>query len=488
MWIQNLIKKYFESGPTIWDINYRPLPVGRLQTEYNVICQYLLTNYNVGDRIAIGLSRNYRYLLTLLACMDTGVVFVPLRQEWPSARIKQIQEIVQFKTFFSEDLVSEIIETSETSKGKNSPLPLVAPDQPLYCLFTSGTAGMPKGVMIHRKSYENFLRWSNEFFKEIGPQDRLLNSTDYTFDVVLAEIAIALTRKPGFFCSRFQDDIFTLLNELHELKITTIATVPNNFMMLLDERWIDRADLSSLRHALIAGARFPLALDLQFKKFLPHTLVYNCYGPTEATIYCLARLLDGKDNYVDEQTVSVGSAISGCLPLIVDEQMKPVPAMHRGELLMGGIQVMDSYINNPTATDKAIVEIEGIRYYKTGDLAFYNSNGDFFITGRNDDTIKVSGQRVNLSDIDGYVQKLDDIKSCATIAIEDKVRGAFLVLFIVPFRQKTKKETFDSLREILPRHQLPQDILILEKLPINNSGKICKKTLKHLFLEKRSVK
>src|SRR5207244_3802885 len=134
-----------------------------------------------------------------------------------------------------------------------------------------------------RSAYENFLGWCGAFFRDIGPGDRLLNSTDYTFDVSLAEVALALTRRPAFLCSRFRDDLFTLLAELHELRVSIVATVPNNLMMLLDERWMERADLSGLRHALIAGSRFPLALSRQFRTFLPRARVYNCYGPPAAT-------------------------------------------------------------------------------------------------------------------------------------------------------------------------------------------------------------
>jgi len=256
-------------------------------------------------------------------------------------------------------------------------------------------------------------------------------------------------------------------------------------LVLLD--WSQAGRLSApLRHALIAGARFPVALDRQFKKFLPQTRVYNCYGPTEATIYCLARQLgNDQSDYVAEQTVSVGSPIPGCLPRIVDEKLQPVAAFERGELLMGGVQVMDGYINDSLATDRALAHIEGIRYYRTGDIAFRDEKGGFFVTGRNDDTIKVSGQRVNLSDIDGYVQKLEFVRSCATISIEDALRGASLVLFVVAARPVSKEAAFAALREILPKHQLPQEIRFMENLPVNNSGKVSKRSLLELYLEGR---
>ena len=488
MLIRQYIQRYFKSDPKVWGSDYRQVPVEKLIDEYAAIQRYLLSNYSTGTRVAIFLSRDYRYFLTLLACMDTGVVFIPLRTEWPKARIEQIQQISGFEIMLADPMLDKVICEAKNDDGDSYALPEISSEQPLYCLFTSGTTGAPKGVLIRRAAYENFLRWCNDYFVDIGEGDRLLNSTDYTFDVALAEVALALTRRVAFYCSNFRNDFFTLLSELSDLKINVIATVPNNFELLLDERFISRADLSGLRYALIAGARFPLSLKWQFDKYLGSTRVFNCYGPTEATIYCLARELTGPDShYVERQTVSVGSAIPGCIPLIVDDDLCPVEAMQSGELLIGGNQVMDSYLNDPSATKNAIISIDGVDYYRTGDLAFFNKIGDVFITGRNDDTIKVSGQRVNLSDIEGYVQQLDFVTSCAAIAVESPIRGACIVLYVVAARSIAEADILAALKEILPSHQLPQDLVLTGSLPRNNSGKICKKTLGQIYKMNRDV-
>lgn len=485
MLIRRSIERFlFEHAPRVRDLGHREVPPDRLRSEYLALRAHLLRNFAPGDRVALLLTRDYRYFLCLLACMETGIVFVPLRVEWPEARIRQIDGIVGFAAILDDGAVERM--ASQPARGQAPEPPAMKGEQPLYCLFTSGTTGMPKGVVIRRAAYENFLRWTDTYFHSIGPEDRLLNSTDFTFDVSLAEVAIALTRRAQFLCSRFRDDLFTLLTELHELKVSVVTTVPNNFAMLLDERLMERADLSALRHALIAGSRFPVKLSRQFRRFLPRTRVHNCYGPTEATIYCLARELDGDERgFVVEDTVSVGTALPGCLALIVDEKLQPVAPPGRGELLIGGAQVMDGYLNDPAATRAALLEIDGVRYYRTGDLAFQDADGQYFVAGRSDDTVKVSGQRVNLSDIDGYVHKLEFVRSCATIAIEDELRGALLVLFVVPARPVTKEAAFAALREVLPRHQLPQEIRFMENLPVNNSGKVSKRSLRQLYLDDR---
>lgn len=485
MQIRRLIQRFlFDETPRLHDLEYRPVPEEVVRAEFLALRGHLSRHHSPGERVALRLTRDYRYLLCLLACMDTGVVFVPLRVEWPEARVRQIDGIVGFAATLDDESVQRIVSQGVGTGG--AARPALASTDPLYCLFTSGTTGMPKGVVISRGAYESFLAWTDGYFASIGPEDRILNSTDFTFDVSMAEVAIALTRRAQFFCSRFRDDLFTLLGELSELRITVAATVPNNLTMLLDERLMERADLSALRHALIAGSRFPVKLTRQFRRFLPHTHVHNCYGPTEATIYCLARELSGaEEDFVADDTVSVGTPLPGCTALIVDDELRRLHAPARGELLIGGAQLMDGYLGNETATRAALVEIDGARYYRTGDIAFQDGTGQYFVTGRNDDTVKVSGQRVNLSDIDGYVQRLAFVRSCATIAIEDEMRGAILVLFVVASAPMTKDGAYESLREVLPRHQMPHDIRFVENLPLNNSGKVSKRALGELYRETR---
>jgi len=206
MLIRQYIQRYFKSDPKVWGSDYRQVPVEKLIDEYAAIQRYLLSNYSTGTRVAIFLSRDYRYFLTLLACMDTGVVFIPLRTEWPKARIEQIQQISGFEILLTDPMLDKVICEAKNDDGDSYALPEISSEQPLYCLFTSGTTGAPKGVLIRRAAYENFLRWCNDYFVDIGEGDRLLNSTDYTFDVALAEVALALTRRVAFYCSNFRND------------------------------------------------------------------------------------------------------------------------------------------------------------------------------------------------------------------------------------------------------------------------------------------
>jgi len=470
-----LIRQYIDDGPAIYDMGGLVVDPTTLAREYHALRQRFYQYAARGEWVALQMRKGYRYFLAILACMETGTTFIPLRTNWPESRVKQIYSLSGYRLIVTDEIYERIL--SEPVKESADEIPLDA-NRPLYCIFTSGTTGEPKGCVIPRSAYENFLGWVETFFADIEATDRLLNSTDYTFDVSLAEVAIALMRRPAFYCSQFENDLFLLLQELHEFRITVVATVPNNLMLLLDKRLLERADLSALKHALIAGARFPLALVRQFRDLLPTVRIYNCYGPTEATIYCLARELVGPEHaFVSNEVVSVGGAIEGCGALIVDESLMKVAPGEKGELLIGGRQLMLGYINNPDATVKAMVEVDGRNYYRTGDLAFCDSRGDYYVAGRNDDTVKVAGQRVNLSDIDAYIQKLEFVAACATVAINDPVRGVRLILYLVPRLPTTREHAMEELAAVLVPSQIPQELIFCTDLPVNNSGKICKRSL-----------
>lgn len=474
--LARLVRRALDEDPRIVARSREPIPPDRLRGEYGKIRAFLTARHGEGDLVALYLEKDYLYLLTILACIEVGMTFIPLRVEWPLSRVDQIQRLSGFKTLLTDELIGRVLESPAATAHGDRRFD-VSGSKALYVMFTSGSTGEPKGVIIERKAYENFVGWVDGCFHEIGPDDRVLCSTDFTFDVSFVDVALLLTRKPAVYMSDFRDDIFRLLKELDSLQISVIATVPNNLSMILTDRLAGRADLSHLKHVLVAGSRFTLGLWKQIKRHLPGAQTHNCYGPTEATIYCIVKKLA-----MDEQTdavgenVSIGTAIPGCIATLRDAGLNTVPRGEQGDLYIGGVQIMRSYVN-PSARTDSIVEIDGERFYRTGDVAFQDDRGEFYVVGRSDDTLKVAGQRTNLSDVDAYVQRLEYIRSCATIAVPDPQKEYKLFLYVVLATPKDPKEIQEDLRGVLLKHQLPQRVEIMEQLPLNNSGKIDKKAL-----------
>ena len=477
MKIENRISTFLKNIPVIRKKNGEVLTSKQFLLEYKALKNYCLNTFQDDSIVAIQFDKDYRYIMSILACMEIGLTYVPLHIEFPNERVKQIKSIASFDEIINDELFDVII-TSQSETNRASSFTLNS-DKILYIMFTSGSTGEPKGVEIKRESYQNFLMWIDDYF-DINKGDVVLNTTEFTFDVSLVDVGLLIVKQTEIVFSNFNNNIFRLFSELEKYKITTIATVPNNFSMMLVNELMSRVDLSNLKYALIAGSRFPFNLYEKFGLYLPNTQVYNCYGPTEFTIYCIVKKLN-KIYDICRGIVSVGSPILNTKFKIVDDKLNCVTNSTEGELVIGGIQLMQGYKNRPDQTHEAIVEIDGFMYYKTGDIAFSDENNNCYITGRKDDTVKISGFRVNLSDIDAYIHKLACVKDSQTIYVDIDDTPSYLVSFIILDTEVLKTEITRDLKEILPNFQMPKYIEIIKEFPLNNSGKICKKTLLEKF-------
>ena len=486
--LENLVFNYFNQDNNLYDEGFVRLNSTHVRDKYLLLKGYLKNNYKVGDKIAIYIQKDYQYVIVILVCLELGLIFVPLDKKFPKKRINTIVAIVEphllindkYEKFECDQvIISNIYEANnKESHGCNR----IKKDNIAYIIFTSGSTGEPKGVMIKRDSYLNFVQWVDQYFSKINCNDRLLNTADFIFDLSLIDIALLLSKNIHFFISNFNGNIFELLSEIEDEKITTMATVPNNFQMLLSRGVYERGKIDSLRHLLIGGAKFSYGLYNKFKKNLQEKNIYNLYGPTEATVYCSIKKIEFNDTDFIEENISVGKEILNTNIRIVDEDGNSIGSNQVGRLLVGGVQVMDKYINSEGKNNEVLISINNNIYYDTGDLAFISSNDNIFIVGRADDTLKVCGYRVNLSDIDSNIQKLLYIDDCVTLAIEDEINEHILVSFIKINQSIEEGKVYDELKSIMASYQIPDRLIFVDVFPLNNSGKICKKTLKTIYI------
>ena len=468
MYIHNLIEDNL-SRLKLYDKSGHFIEHDRFKKEYLSVKSYLLEKYNSDDIVAIRLDKDYKYFLTILACMSIRLTYIPLNTEWPDKRIKQIKKLSGCAVIEENDIEFDRVITTNPTIQYDSEI--------LYIIFTSGSTGEPKGVKIKRVGYENFLIWTDDYFTKINESDRMLLTTDFTFDISLGDIALFLTKQLSLYISNFNNNIFKMLFELEQYKITTHLTVPYNYSMLMHNNVYGKGDMSHLKHIMLGGARFPYNLYYSFKEKLPSCDIYNYYGPTETTIFSSIHKLSYKEEgELDKNNISVG-----------EPALNNYFKIQNGELLIAGKQLMSDYLNNPQKTAESFVTIDNELYYKSGDMVFKNSKGNYFVVGRNDDTIKVVGYRVNLSDIDSYILDIDYINNVATIAIGNEDGENILVSFVI-LNDKDDidvKKIRGDLKKIMPSYQIAKYIKIVEVFPLNNSGKICKRTLKQMFLDKK---
>jgi len=487
--LENIIFNYFNQDNMLYGEKFELINSINIRSKYLSLKNYLNKNYKKGDKVAIYLQKDYQYVIVMLVCMELGLPFIPLNKKLPKLRIDTILDIAKPALLVNDEYEDfECVQTLlrdifEFENFENNSCKEVSEDDIAYIIFTSGSTGEPKGVMIKRKSYANFVQWVGSYFSTINYNDKLLNTADFTFDLSLLDIALLLSKNTHFFISNFNGNIFELMSEIETVKITTMATVPNNFQMLLTRGVYERGNLSSLKHLLIGGARFSYGLYTKFKENLKSVNIYNLYGPTEATVYCSVKKIEFNNSDCVKENISAGKAISNTDIKVVDEDNNDIKKNQVGRLLVGGIQVMDKYINNEEKNNEALLIINSNIYYDTGDLSFVDSNENIFIVGRSDDSLKVDGYRVNLSDIDSNIQKLVYINECATIAIADKIKENIMIAFVKVSQEIKKDKMFADLKQIMASYQIPKHLIFVDDYPLNNSGKICKKTLKNNYLK-----
>ena len=477
MYLTSLIQSYIHNPENSYiSVENKEIVPSHIIKEYNRIKNYLLDNFTSNDTIGICLTKDYVYMLTMLACMEVGLTYVPLNVNWPKHRIAQIKKLASLRCIFHD---SDIINITNYLKISKKITFNKTAHKPLYIIFTSGSTGEPKGVIIKRESLENFFRWMESYF-EVTEQDILLQVTDFSFDMSLVDIAFLLIKNLKVVFSAFTADVFRLGYEIENYKISIINTVPNNINMLLSDNVKDRINFNSLNTIIVGGARFSYGLykKLQFFKEIQ---TYNFYGPTEATVYATIKKIDHNEKTdMFNHNISIGKPISNVKAKIINIQK------NEGELYLGGVQIMQGYTNK-LETDSVLKKIDGVIYYKTGDIAVADDANEYYIIGRLDDTIKRKGYRINLQDIDSYMHKVNEIIESATIAIEDELSEHILISYIHT-KDKNLSTIKAELKKYLAPYQFPDKLIEIDHFPINNSGKICKNTLKSLYIQSRKGK
>jgi D-alanine--poly(phosphoribitol) ligase subunit 1 len=482
MLIRELVQSRLKSNFKLFNREGNQVELSRILKEYQAIRQYLLDHHSkANDCIAIKQKKDYLYFLTILACQEIGITYIPMKHDYPMDRVDQIQKDSNFSLLISDEEMAKILNYKDQII---TDLPQISSETNAYIIFTSGSTGRPKGVVIQRKALQNFYSWANDYFSNVTDKDRLLQVTEFTFDISLLDIGLFLTKNIETYFSNWEGNIFKLGFEIETHRISALNTVPNNLNMFLSDLVAERMDYKCLKFLFIAGSRFSHGLYEKCLKYFPEPIeVYNLYGPTESTVYShgkkfhFVESLDCKNG-----NVSIGTPLPNVFSAIVIDN-KSVNPGESGELLLGGIQLLKEYSNNPEQTASAIVEFEGNRYYKSGDLAFMDEKGDYFIVGRNDDTIKYRGFRINLLDIDSYITRVPYVQDSVTVAIEDSNAENLTIGFIILREQKNIKELKKDLGALLLDYQIPEKIIFVDKFPVNVSGKVCKNTLKAQYLE-----
>ncbi len=346
-------------------------------------------------------------------------------------------------------------------------------------IYTSGTTGKPKGVMLR---HLNLLTNTSSIvsYLKITKDDKIMAVLPFFYSygnsVMLTHICQGATLVVN------QNFVYpnVILEEMLEHEVTGFSGVPSTFALLLHRSNIEHFSFPSLRYITQAGAPMSPALARKLQKILPGVEIFIMYGQTEAS----ARLSYLPPEDLLKKPDSIGIPIPGVELILMDEKGNEVAVGETGEIVARGNNIMAGYWNSPEETKK-VLRPEGLR---TGDLAYQDNDGYFYIVSRKSDIIKSGSHRIAPREIEDVVMEHDSIQEAAAIGVDDEMLGEAIWLFIVFKPGKECKATIikKHCRELLPGFKVPHVICSIDSLPKTATGKIRKKDLKKLALEKIS--
>jgi len=423
-------------------------------------------------------------LVAFYAMMKLEIAYIPVDMIYPKDRIQKIIETTECQVIINTTSTSLAIEyvteielskqsisiqsnTKDYRKSSRNEDPIV------YIIFTSGSTGEPKGVQITTEAVQSFGRWMSSDDFGFTANDCFINTALLSFDLSVFEVmtfgylggTIMLNSKEQ--CA----DPNQLMERINQFKGNVWVSTPS--FALTYSRIEDTSLLSSIHTFLFCGEVLPHPLAKKLKASYPKAKVINTYGPTEATV--ATTIVEITPAILEKyETLPVGKSKMESQLIIEDK-----------EIIIAGPNVSVGYVKNEKLNAEKFYTVNGQRAYKTGDNG-YIENDMLFFFGRNDDLVKLHGYRIELNEITGALNNIEEVAQGETIALKRNgdVKKIVSLVQLSPNSTLDAKAMLSILAETLPNYMLPSDIKIIDQIPLNQNGKSDKKLLELVYLGK----
>lgn len=453
-----------------------------------------------GDIVAVQMERCPELLVALLAVQKAGAAYAPLDAAAPPGRRTHVLAATEAKVLLSHRAV---LEAAGESARAASAVALVdvdavlaapaaargwleieaSPSDLLYVLFTSGTTGAPKGVMVEHAGVTQLLEWMAREYR-FTAEDRLLQKTPYTFDASVWELFLPIISGGTVVMARpgGQRDPRYLVEAVIAQRITTLQLVPSMLRHLLEEPEVARA--TSLRHLFCGGEALTRELaEHCFEKL--DVPLHNLYGPTETSVQVLTWTCRADELAADPRRyIPIGRPIDGVATFVLNEQDRPVPLGEVGELVIGGAAVARGYLGAPELTAQRFPRLPALTdgpVYCTGDRVRQHADGTFEFLGRQDDQVKIHGHRVELGEIEARLCEHAAVRHAAVVVERDAVTGRDqLVAYLEASPEVRLRELRSHIATYLPEALIPAHMKLTDRLPLSAHGKLDKSRLAQL--------
>jgi amino acid adenylation domain-containing protein len=499
----------------------RYLTYAELETRSNRLAN-LLREIGVsrGDRVGLFLDKSLEAVVGIYGILKCGAAYVPLDPRAPVQRlayiagdcgirvlISGIEKAEQWNQLLANDAPIEHIVMVNQAQGEITPvsgarLPLTTDDierqeataprdgtislDIAYILYTSGSTGLPKGVMLSHQNALAFVRWTVERVG-VREKDRLSNHAPLHFDLSVFDLYAAAMAGAAVVLVPAELSVFPvqIRNFLRNEAITIWYSVPSILSMLTVRGGLEPEDFPGLRTILFAGEVFPTKYLRRLMQLLPHVRFFNLYGPTETNV-CTWYEVPSLPEAATEP-IPIGRAIDDVEVFAVTDEGSVAVVGEVGELHVRGTTVMHGYWGDAERTAHGLVaDPRGGAgrdvSYRTGDLVRLRADGDYELIGRRDHQIKSRGYRIELGEIETTLLSHPDVLECAVIAIPDALVTNRIVAFVSAQNGLTEQDLVEIAAARVPHYMVPERIEFRGELPKTSTGKIDRQALASLSM------
>ena len=484
------------------------LTYGELNALSNQVALRLRTEgVGCGTPVAVWRERSMELIIAILGIVKSGGSYVPLHPDWPIGRVQQILDRVGAVHLLTQSDYAPRLKVDVSKADANPQLlllrssaeiampwsiapwntgpivltnlsPAHTPDSPAYILFTSGSTGIPKGVLVSHRAVVNTLEWVNRVFR-MGPSDRVLFVTSICFDLSVYDIFGLLAaggsihvatedevRDPGDLLSLLTTEPITFWNSA-----PAFLTALMPFLSLRGEGRMDR-----LRLIFLSGDWIPVSLPDQVRGYFRSAEVVSLGGATEAAIWSNFHRIDQVDPA--RSSIPYGKPIQNAQYYVLDDAGEPCPIGAPGELFISGVCLASGYLNDP---DQTALKFRahpfrrsdaGARIYATGDLSRWWPDGSLEFLGRRDQQVKIRGFRIELEEVETVLRQHPSVQDCAVVVRGGRGEEQRLVAVVVPATLAAPVQWREHLALQLPPYMVPEEFLVCERIALTQNGKV----------------
>lgn len=432
-------------------------------------------------KFAILAESGIQYIKILMAVYRSGNIAIPLPIELPGLSLERILDaacinnIIATKKLYSrfgdgffERFGTVIVVSDDTEVETLSKRVILERNDPelRLVLYTSGTTGTPKGVMLSDKNLVSNARSITEVLS-LTSKDKaaLVISPHHAFGNSIINSHFMAGSSIHIGTMNFIDPVFSLI----ESGVSIFYGVPSTYRILLKYPERFKKAFTNVRTAASAGGAMDRAIVRSIRELSTNTRILPMYGQTEAT----ARLAYLPAEDVDEFIDTIGKAIPGVTLDVFDSENRPLGPGITGELVARGDNILLGYLNDEAATEKRIID----GWLHTGDLAQKLQGGYIRLLGRKDDLIKVGDHRVNPREIEKEIEMNNEVSGVFVVPVSHELMGNAISLMVIPNQETDVDKIFAFCRKNLPGYLYPREILFIDHLPLSENGKISNRSI-----------